>query len=275
LGLAALSAWGLCACDAKKVAHQLTADELMVGTLLAVPPVSVSPAAMAGVGSGNAVNVPGETTVFVFFGRKKGTTGFDEPPEPIADAQVSLRADGGTVSVPSTGAGTYTQTSIGDSKLVYQSGATYEFVAVTDDEFVGEVPLAPAIERVEVLHPAQGYLQHPANTALTLTRPAVAAGAQRAIAWVTVVPLESDGSKGEATYSNAPKTPLDFLKLVAASDEWRQATVTVPASAFPSSATVYLVIFQSAKLGGPKSDNLFTGSALLAGTSDVGVVRTP
>ena len=43
---------------------------------------------------------------------------------------------------------------------------------------------------------------------------------------------------------------------------------------FPDPDMNYIVVFQSAKLGGPKSDNLFSGSAILAGTADVAIIKT-
>jgi hypothetical protein len=94
------------------------------------------------------------------------------------------------------------------------------------------------------------------------------------VGFITVFPVSGSGERGEPTYSNAPQTPLAFLKLVALPAEWKQGTVTVPGEAFPKPAQTYLVVFQAVKTGGPKSDNLFTGSAVLAGTGEVGVIRT-
>ena len=54
-----------------------------------------------------------------------------------------------------------------------------------------------------------------------------------------------------------------------------RATLLDVFGAFPHAATNYLLVFHSLKSGGPKSENLFTGSALLAGTADIGVLRTP
>ena len=82
------------------------------------------------------------------------------------------------------------------------------------------------------------------------------------------------GDKAEPTYSNVPAAPVQFLKLSAPPSEWKKTEVVLPGSAFPLAEQTYVVVFQAVKTGGPKSDNLFTGSALLAGTADVGVVRT-
>ena len=80
--------------------------------------------------------------------------------------------------------------------------------------------------------------------------------------------------RGQPTYSNVPTSPLAFLSLVASPASFRTEQVTVPGTAFPAAASTYLVTFQAVRMGGAQSDNLFVGSALLAGTADVGVVRT-
>jgi hypothetical protein len=50
--------------------------------------------------------------------------------------------------------------------------------------------------------------------------------------------------------------------------------VTIPGSAFPERDANYLILMQTARLGGPQTENLFIGSAILAGTADVGIVKT-
>ena len=91
---------------------------------------------------------------------------------------------------------------------------------------------------------------------------------------MTVVPLGSNGEKGQATYSNVPTSPVEFLQLAATPALFREARVTIPATAFPNPKQTYLVIFQAVRMGGPESDNLFLGSVVLAGTAEVGIVRT-
>ena len=43
---------------------------------------------------------------------------------------------------------------------------------------------------------------------------------------------------------------------------------------FPEPDRNYVILLQSAKLGGASSENLFIGSAVIAGVADVGVVKT-
>ncbi|MGZ3461469.1 MAG: hypothetical protein ACXU86_23505 [Archangium sp.] len=273
------------ACDLGKTGNQLLAEKVMVGTLFSTPDVNVSMAAMAGADAGTLpdggipederITVPGQTAAFVFFGTRNDGQG---TPAPIANATVRLEVqNGSTLNLENKGAGTYSYTSdfAGDGGVKYQSGATYRFVAVADgNSHVGLVEDAPALERIEALHPSTGYVKLAANQGLTLQRPPVAAGKERTLGFVTVFPLSSSGEKGQPTYTNMPKEPLDFLQLVAAPVEWKQASIAIPGSAFPQANSNYLVTFQTVKTGGPESDNLFIGSALLVGTGDVGMVHT-
>jgi hypothetical protein len=273
------------ACDFGTTGNQLLASKVMVGTLFSTPDVDVSASAMAGLDAGtlpdggireeDRVTIPGQTAAFVFFGSREGEQG---TPEPIANATVRIEAvNGGQLNLEGKGAGTYSHTSdFGDDAGVkYQSGATYRFVAVQDGvSHVGTVEQAPALEKIPTLHPTGGYVRHTASQSLTLTRPPVTGGGERTLGFVTVFPLGNKGEKGEPTYSNMPKEPLDFLQIVLAQGEWKAATMTIPGNAFPQAKSNYLVVFQTVKTGGPESDNLFVGSALLVGTADVGMVRT-
>ncbi len=259
---------------------QLSADKVMVGTILSTPSVDISPAAAAGVDAGvppdagTVVTIPGQTAALVFFGTRN--SGNSSSFEAISTASVTVQAQGGkATTLTSDGAGFYTRTSQGDPELKYQPNATYDFVATQGTErFVGQVENAPPQERVDALHPPEGVLRLSANEPFTFNRKTLAAGEKRTIGLVTVVPVSDNGNQGDPTYTNAPKTPGKFLELVSLPDEWMTDKVTIPASAFPQRNANYLIIFQSVRTGGPESNNLFVGSAMLAGAADVGVVRT-
>ncbi|MBN1209323.1 MAG: hypothetical protein JXB05_31015 [Myxococcaceae bacterium] len=268
------------ACDLGKTVDQISAETVMVGTLLSTPDVSFSPEAAAGLDAGvqadggqSSITIPGQTVAFVFLGTREGE---NSAPEGLTGATVSLERQGAQkVSLTSDGAGAYSRSSNSDEALEYQSGATYSFIAERGGErFVGVVKDAPVQERIDELHPAEVIRRMPANTELSFNRDPPPANQDRTLGFVTVVPVSDNGEQGEPTYSNAPKTPLDFLKLVALPTEWRQERVTIPGTAFPDPGQTYLVIFQSVRLGSPETTNLFLGSALLVGTADVGVVRT-
>jgi hypothetical protein len=283
--LALLSVLAACclaplACDLEKTANQISAETVMVGTLLSTPDVAISPEAVAGLDGGvqpdggqSSFTIPGQTAAIVFLGTRKGT---NDAPEGLTGATVSLQANGTPkVALTSDGAGSYSRSSTGDATLTYQSGATYDFIAERSGEkFVGQVKEAPTQETIGALHPSAGVVRMAANTELAFDRADPPSGQERTLGFVTVVPVSDSGQQGEPTYTNVPKSPLDFLKLAAVPVDWKQKRVTIPGSAFPMSKQTYLVIFQSVRTGGPQSENLFLGSALLAGTADVGVVRT-
>ncbi|MFZ5472004.1 MAG: hypothetical protein ACOZIN_21455 [Myxococcota bacterium] len=285
----ALLAWPL-ACDLQKTSNQLRSPHVMVATLLATPPVDVDPLAFSGFDAGSfdgggldagatfdggVLSIPSHTGAFVFFGMRTSES-LDTPPQPLSNATASVLPAGGTaVTLNNDGSGNYSKTSVEDSSFRYSEGANYEFRVVHEGEtYVGEVEAVPPLERIGALHPPKGYIEQPVNTSFTFVRPDPPPGKERNLGFVTVVPLGENGERGEPTYSNVPQTPLDFLKLIALPSDWKKTSVTLPGTAFPALDRTYLIVFQSVKSGGPKSDNLFTGSAILAGTADVGVVRT-
>ncbi|WP_205525770.1 hypothetical protein [Pyxidicoccus trucidator] len=279
---AALAASSLAplACDLEKTGNQLAADHVMVGTLLSTPQVDVSASALAGYDAGtfgadggDVISLPAQTAAVVFFGTR---TGENSQPSGVAGASVTLQPEGGqATTLTEDGAGSYSRTSVGDEGLQYQSGATYQFIASrSGTRYVGQVDNSPPKETVAAFHPPEGFLRIDANAALAFDRAAVPEGQDRTLGFVTVVPLSADGSQGDPTYTNVPKAPLQFLQLVGLPGPYREARVTIPGTAFPQANKTYLVIFQAVRLGGAESDNLFLGSALLAGTAEVGVVRT-
>jgi hypothetical protein len=275
--LGAFAALLAAACGLDNTINQLQSHTEMVGTLLATPPVSFNPASFVDGGAqidGGTVTIPGQTAAVVYLGTITSLT-LSTPPTPITDAQVNLTANGGSpISLPGDAGGTYTQTSVQNSGLQYQSGATYDFNATeSSNTYVGEVSQVPQVESISAFHPPQGFISAAANQPFSFTRPSPPSGGYN-VGFVTVFPVDDSGHQGNPTYTNAPQTPLDFLKLVAAPGQWQQPSVTVPGTAFPNSQTTYAIVFESVKNGGPKSNNLFTGSALLAGSADVGILRT-
>ncbi|QAT86602.1 putative lipoprotein [Corallococcus coralloides] len=278
--LATVSLLSPLACDLEKTTNQLTADHVIVGTLLATPQVDVSALALAGYDGGtlgpdggDVVSFPGQTAAFVFFGTKSGE---NSQPEGLSGATVTLNAgSGAAVALNGQGGGSYGVTSDSTDDLKYASGATYSFFAEQGGtKYEARVEDAPTKEAIPAFHPAEGFVRHTANTAFAFDRPAPPPNQDRTLGFVTVVPLGSNGEKGQATYSNVPTSPVEFLQLAATPALFREARVTIPATAFPNPKQTYLVIFQAVRMGGPESDNLFLGSVVLAGTAEVGIVRT-
>jgi hypothetical protein len=290
-------------CDCNRLSAQVSARKVMVATVLATPQIHLPPEAMAGwdgsfpsfdggfffdgglpfdAGTFDAgglvfdggLTVPPQTAVFVFFGERTGE-GLTQAPTPVGMAQLTAATALRTWTLrPQTSAGTHALTSLDDDSLSYQPNVTWTFTAMAEGQsFVGDVEDAPPPEVVSQLHPDAGYLELQRGTPITLTRPEPAVG-ERNLGFVTVFPISRDGSQGPPTYTNVPDEALEFLKLVAAPSEWKQSTVEIPGSAFPDPDRNYVILLQSAKLGGAKSENLFIGSAMIAGTADVGVVKT-
>lgn len=264
------------------LADQISAEEVMLGTLFSTPEVTITPAAFVGGDGGTpdagpTFTLPQQTAALAFFGTREDEGGL---PSPLANATLRLETGSAApaVALESQALGTYGLTSSGnDGRLRYQPGAEYRLSATLGGErFTSAVKEAPPVERIEALHPASGYVTHMTGQALRLQRPAVSPGRERPLGFVTVVPVSSNGQQGQPTYSTLPSPldPLAFLQLVLDTSEQRAAAIELPASAFPEREATYLVIFQSASLGGPETGNLFIGSALLVGAADVGVVRT-
>ncbi len=291
LAVVALLASG---CDLQKIGNQATARTVAVSTLLSTPAVEVKAEAVASNGldagladldagllldggvllSDAGVTVPAQNLAFVFFGQRQGES-LDTAPVGTAGAQVTLaEVGGGRFPLEDLGGGNYSLTAA-DAGFTYRDGATYNFEIVhAGATYVAEVTRVPTKEVITQFHPPAGYVELEAGAAFTFTRPDPPSGEDRHLGFVNVFPLSREGSQGQPTFTNVPTTPLAFLKLVVAPNDWKTTTVTVPGTAFPDRDTNYLVVLQSAKLGGPKSDNLFTGSAILAGTADVAVIKT-
>ncbi|WP_050792004.1 hypothetical protein, partial [Stigmatella aurantiaca] len=244
------------ACDLQK----LTADTVMVGTLLSTPEVSISPAAFLGVdggappdgGTGGDLTIPAQTAAFAFIGTREGE---DAKPQGLTGATVTLApTNGETVTLTPDGAGAYSRSGNGDDGLKYQSGATYRFIAERNGtRYEGQVENAPPQEKLTALHPPEGVVRLSAGQPLTLDRAALSSGQERTIGLVTVVPLSQNGDRGKPTYTNVPTSPLDFVEIVAFPADWKQARITLPAEAFPMPQQTYLVTFQSVRSGGPES----------------------
>jgi hypothetical protein len=267
------------ACDLE----QLTAENVMVGTLLSTPEVKVSPTAAAGVDGGiytadggeAMITIPSQTAALVFFGTRDGQG--SSPINPIANATVTLQPAGGkAVNLSADGVGLYSRTNSGEGgELKYQPHTTYDFVVTSGGEkFVGRVEDAPPQEQVAALHPAEGIIRRNANQPFSFTRKTLAANEERTVGFVTVFPIGKDGERGDATYTDVPSDPLGLLSLVALPAEWKKDQVTIPATAFPERDQTYMIVFQTVRTGGPETSNLFIGSALLAGTADVGILQT-
>ena len=286
-------ALALTGCDFGKISSQATAKTVAVSTLLTTPAFEVKAEAIAGNGfdasvpdvdgglgfdagallADAGVLVPAQNAAFVFFGQRQGTA-LDSAPIGTAGATATLVQDNGTSwPLDDVGEGTYALSP--DAGFTYRDDATYTFrFAWQGQTYEGKIERVPSREVIPEFHPSAGYVALTSGQSFTFTRPDPPQGEDRNFGFVNVFPINSAGAKGEPTYTNIPSTPLGFLQLVAAPTEWKGTKVTIPASAFPERDANYIVLLQSAKLGGPSTDNLFIGSAILAGTADIAIVKT-
>jgi hypothetical protein len=280
----------LLACDLQKIGNQATAKSVAVGIILATPPVEIKAQAVAlrdagfnfpadsGIDAGAlfadaGITVPGQNIVTLYFGQREGS-GLDIAPTGTTGASVSLVEVGGpTFQLKEEGSGNYVAQD--DAGFKYKSNATYTFnISHLGTTYVAEIEKTPTQETIAKFHDAPGFIEINANESVSFTRPDPLSGQDRQLGFINVFAINSSGGNKTATYSNIPTTPLGFLKLVVVPNEWKESVVTIPGTAFPSAKSNYVIVLQSAKLGGPKSDNLFSGSAILAGAADVGIVKT-
>lgn len=291
--LAALALLAGSACDLQKIGNQATAKTVAVSTLLTTPPIEVKGAAIAGNGfdaglpdldggllfdggitfDDGGIKIPEQNLAFVFFGQRQGESP-DSPPVGTAGATATLKeVGGGNFTLDDQGSGTYALSP--DAGFVYKPNATYQFEFVLAAQtYVAEVERVPGKENIPEFHPAAGFVELNAGQSMTFIRPDPPQGQNRNFGFVNVFPINNQGSQGQPTYTNIPTTPLGFIKLLLAPTDWTTTSVEIPGTAFPNPDSNYIVVLQSAKLGGPKSDNLFSGSAILAGTADVAIIKT-
>jgi hypothetical protein len=269
------------ACELQKLGSQATSRTVAVSTVLNTPSFELPAAALAGngfdagttFGGDGGVRVPAQNAAWVFFGQRQGES-LDVAPVGVSGALAVLKQVGGaSVPLKDQGGGQYVLQ--GDAGFSYQDNASYQIEVVSSGEtYVAEVERVPPAEAIAEFRPAAGYVQLNAGQAFSFRRPEPPQGQERTLGFITVFSISASGSPGASTYTNIPSTPLQFLKLVVAPTEWKEANVTVPGSAFPNQDANYMVVLQSAKLGGPKSDNLFSGSVILAGNAQVAVIKT-
>ncbi len=282
------------ACDLGKTTSQASAKQVAVATIFSTPEVEVKAAAVAipdasvprfdaggfsfDAGAPSMYADAGYTLLpqniaYLFFGERQGDT-LDAAPVAVTGASVTLAdSSGGTWPLSETGGGAY-QLAGEDAGFAYREGTTYTFsIAKGGVTWAAEVKNAPAKENIAQFHPPAGFIEQAAGAPFAFTRPEPASGQELNVGYVSVFPLTHD-AKLNPTYTNVPRAPLEFLKLILAPQEFKKTSVTIPGSAFPSANTNYLVVLQSVKTGGAKSDNLFLGSAIFAGAADIAIVKT-
>ena len=269
IGLLALGAFG---CDLIQSAQ---ANRVLAASLLATPEYDFTQTVLdadAGlaVGDGGLLKLSGQTVVQVFFGEApKSTT---SQPKGVAGAQVTLEYSGKSFTLKDNGAGNYGLTSVDDAKLVYASGARYKLAISSGSDTFTATVTGPSSDdsTIEDFHvaPAGTPIDVTPGHDLKLTRLAT-----DRVAFTTVIPINS-GSSSQPTYTDLPTKAVDLVDLILNDAKWKQKVITIPgSSAFPTADTFYVVNVTAVEKGST-SNNLFTTSVFLAGTPDVGLVKT-
>ncbi|MFL5264441.1 MAG: hypothetical protein ACJ79L_18740 [Anaeromyxobacteraceae bacterium] len=218
----------------------------------------------------------GATTAQVFFGDRPDGAG---APTGIAGADVTLSWTGGAASSvgldPVGPAGWYQVTG---TDIPYVPGTTYTVTVASRGELFTISSVAPARPAIQELVP--GTPAFPPASAVTFEKQTVSRAGDD-VAFYAVAPLS-----GAPTCTNAPvgagsQDAARLVELLLAPAAWQVPsfelwrTDLAPTSAqrcFPAPAAGQYVVTLTALAKGGASSNLFTGSGLLVGASDAGVL---
>ncbi len=276
IALAALGACGLWGCG---LFDSVQATKVMAASILATPEYDMAKLASgfdAGIAydggmtlpDGGSGTVPSQTVAEVFFGERNASDP-SKAPSGIAGATVKLSIGSKTLQLADKGNGNYSLTSIENSQLAYVSGVDYDITVTYGGANYTATVKGPAEEKIEQFHTGSATLEVTANSPLQLTRTST-----DNVAFTSVFPTDQQqGQTTQPTWTNVPTKPIDLFDLVANDAKWRMKVITVDGSAFPKPQGYY-VVSVAAVSRGHTSDNLFTTSIFLAGTADLGLVKT-
>lgn len=179
------------------------------------------------------------------------------------------------LAVAERGNGQYALSSADNAKLTFEKGVPYTLVLETpgQDEAFG-ARLTPG-EAVGIREFASGgVLDQAVGAPLVVTRTdAPAAGDARLPAFILVAKVDPQNPKQEPviTFKTVPDSALKLLKFVLSDQDYRWASYTIDAAAFPS-AGYYAVTVLAVKTG-KVSENAFIGSTALAGAGSAAIVH--
>jgi hypothetical protein len=246
--------------------EQLTADRVVVGTVLHVPEL-VDPT------RNPPETRPERTEAAVFFGE---IVDEHSDPRPVGGATVRLihpmAPEGvGLVEDPDD-PGNYELSSETDPRLVYLPDQEYRLeVEEGGERYVMRVTLPPeGHDRVKL--DSQEVVPHERNTPLELAHPdpsrlaflAVSRGPDPATGCASAVKKK--------VYTTVPKKGSEVLDLIDDDDFWHRDPLVVPGEKF-AECGLYSVVVSLVERGFPESTNLFLGSQLFAGWAGGELVR--
>lgn len=175
--------------------------------------------------------------------------------------------------------GLYSVTSQNQSKLSFENDVPYTLILVTpgaQSEAFG-ARLTPGPQATIQEFPAGApYVEQAVAHSFTVTRTdKPEAGSDRLPAFIVVGKIDPQNPKGEPqiTFKTVPSQPIDLLKFVLSDADYRWASYTIPATAFPDVNSFYVVSVLAVRTG-KVSENAFLGSTALAATGAAGLVHT-
>ena len=185
------------------------------------------------------------------------------------------------VAVPESAGqpGLYTVNSKDQGKLSFERDVPYTLILMTpgasSEAFGARLTPGPQAT-VKEFPSGAAPLEQPVAHSLVVTRTDKPAdGSDRLPAFIVVGKIDPRSPKGEPqiTFKTVPAQPAELLKFVLSDADYRWATYTIPATAFPDVDAYYVVSVLTARTG-KVSENAFLGSTALAATGVAGLVHT-
>lgn len=245
----------------------------------------------------------GITAATAFYGKRVNPNPgqplpLDAKPEGVPGATVTLKWGSKSVRLSDKGAGSYLADTVSEGTgLTALEQAEYTIEVVNDEGqvFTGTVTPPPPVVIAEFegtdafcnLAPDgiseevkfQHCRQHTKNTDFTISRKDKTTGelltdaTKNDLGFWAVYKVSNKIDPKNPNATNFPKEPVEVVQLIAADAPYRAGTFTVPGSAFDDAGSdkFYGVGLMVAKKG-TTSNNLFVGSAVLAGHASGGVL---
>jgi hypothetical protein len=249
--------------------EQLTADRVVVGTVLQLPelvdPTKIPPVTLAA-----------RVEAAVMFGE---IVDQNADPEPVSGARVTLfhplAPEGLRLEEDPEDPGTYRLSSVDDARLVYLPEQEYRLeVDEGGDRYVMRVTLPPEAEGPVVPSGGGKAVPHERDTPFELAHPDPD---RLAFLHVARGPDLSSGCSTpvkKKVYSTLPKKASQVLDFIDDDSFWHRDPQVVPAETF-AACGLYAVTLSVVSPGYPDTTNLFLGSQLFGGWAGGVLLQVP
>jgi hypothetical protein len=199
----------------------------------------------------------------------------------LADKSVAGDADEDRLITAGESAGQpglYTVTSQDQAKLTFEQNVPYTLILTTpgaqSEAFGARITPGPPATIQEFPAGAPVVEQAVAHS-FVVTRTDNPVSGDRLPAFIVVGKIDPQNPKSEPqiTFKTVPAQPIDMLKFVLSDADYRWASYTIPATAFPDVNAFYVVSVLTVRTG-KVSENAFLGSTAIAATGAAGLVHT-